>query len=161
MVLADTALDADTIRRACAQRHGTGIVPLHPERVLEVAKPRPKVWSFVAERKAEDFSPVRLPAGQGRFVAPRRIARCRLGPKVKTPTFSVHRERRGLHSLGEVQRVFSTTVQADEGVGVTVQKIRVRNDHKRTVADWVERSTLRWQRELFVKELKSTRGLHR
>jgi len=160
VVLGDTAFDADTIRSACAERHWTWIVPLNPERVLEVAKPRPKVWSLVAELKAEDFTPVRLTPGQGRFVAQRRIARCRLGPKVKTRTFYVHRERRLVHSLGDVQLVFSTKVKPEEGVGVTVQKILVSNDHKRTTADLVELYTLRWQIELFFKELKSTLGLH-
>lgn len=160
VVLGDTAFEADTIRSACDQRQWTWIVPLNPERVLEVAKPRPKVWSLVAELKAEDFTPVRLTPGQGPFVAQRRIARCRLGPKVKTRTFYVYGERRLVHSLGDVQLVFSTKVKPEEGVDVAVEKILVSNDHKRTVAALVELYTLRWQIELFFKELKSTLGLH-
>jgi hypothetical protein len=160
IVLGDTAFDADTIRTACAERHWTWIVPLNPERVLEVAKPRPKVWSLVKELKAEQFTPVRLTPGQEPFVAQRRVARCRLGPKVKTRTFYVHRERRQVHSLGEVQLVFSTKVKPAPGVAVEVQKILVTNDRKRTAAAVVELYTLRWQIELFFKELKSTLGLH-
>jgi Transposase DDE domain len=160
VVLGDTAFDADTIRTACAERQWTWIVPLNPERVLEVAKPRPKVWSLVPELKAEQFTPVRLTPGQGPFVAQRRVARCRLGPKVKTRTFYVHRERREVHSLGAVQLVFSTKVKPETGVAVTVQKILVSNDRKRSAAAVVELYTLRWQIELFFKELKSTLGLH-
>jgi hypothetical protein len=160
VVLGDTAFDADTIRTACAERHWTWIVPLNPERVLEVAKPRPKVWSLVQELKAEQFTPVRLTPGQGSFVAQRRVARCRLGPKVKTRTFYVHRERRAVHSLGDVQLVFSTKVKPEQGVAVEVQKILVTNDLKRTAAALVELYSLRWQIELFFKELKSTLGLH-
>jgi hypothetical protein len=160
VVLGDTAFDADTIRTACAARHWTWIVPLNPERVLEVAKPRPKVWSLVKELKAEQFTPVRLTPGQGSFVAQRRVARCRLGPKVKTRTFYVHRERRAVHSLGDVQLVFSTKVKPELGVAVDVQKILVTNDLKRTAAAVVELYSLRWQIELFFKELKSTLGLH-
>lgn len=160
VVLGDTAFDADTIRTACAERRWTWIVPLNPERVLEVAKPRPKVWSLVQELKAEQFTPVRLTPGQGSFVAQRRVARCRLGPKVKTRTFYVHRERREVHSLGDVQLVFSTKVKPQEGVAVEVQKILVTNDQKRTAAAVVELYSLRWQIELFFKELKGTLGLH-
>jgi Transposase DDE domain len=160
VVLGDTAFDAQSIRTACAERRWTWIVPLNPERVLEVVKPRPKVWSLVTELKAEQFTPVRLTPGQGAFVAQRRVARCRLGPKVKTRTFYVHRERREVHSLGEVQLVFSTKVKPALGAAVAVQKILVTNDLKRTAAVVVELYSLRWQIELFFKELKSTLGLH-
>lgn len=160
VVLGDTAFDAEVIREACAERQWTWIVPLNPERVLEGAKPRPKVWSLVKELKAEPFTPVRLTPGQGPFVAQRRVARCRLGPKVKTRTFYVHPERRQVHSLGEVQLVFSTKGKPVPGGAVDVQKILVTNDLTRTAASVVELYTLRWQIELFFKELKSTLGFH-
>jgi Transposase DDE domain len=160
VVLGDTAFEADTIRRACAERQWTWIVPLNPERVLAGAKPRPKVWSLVQELKAEQFTPIRLRAGQGPFVAQRRVARCRLGPKVKARTYYVHRERRAVHNLGEVQLVFSTKVKPEPGVSVAVQKVLVTNDRQRTAAAVLELYSLRWQIELFFKELKSTLGLH-
>ncbi len=160
VVLGDTAFDADTIRGACAERHWTWIVPLNPERVFAGAKPRPKVWSLVKGLKAEQFTPVRLTPGQGPFVAQRRVARCRLGPKVKTRTFYVHRERRAVHNVGDVQLVFSTKVKPQKGVAVEVQKILMTNDRQRTAAAVVELYSLRWQIELFFKELKSTLGLH-
>jgi hypothetical protein len=160
VVLGDTAFDADTIRTACAERHWTWIVPVNPERVFAGAKPRPKVRSLVQELVAKQFTPVRLLPGQGPFVAQRRVARCRLGPKLKARTFYVHRERREVHSVGEVQLVFSTKVKPQEGVVVDVQKILMTNDRKRTAAAVVELYSLRWQIELFFKELKSTLGLH-
>jgi hypothetical protein len=160
VVLGDTAFDADTIRDACAERHWTWIVPLNPERVFAGAKPRPKVWSLAKELKAEQFTPVRLHPGQGPFVAQRRVARCRLGPKVKTRTFYVHRERRAVHNVGDVQLVFSTKVKPQPGGAVEVQKILMTNDRQRSAAAVVELYSLRWQIELFFKELKSTLGLH-
>jgi DDE family transposase len=160
VVLGDTAFDADTIRTACAKRQWIWIVPVNPERVLAGAKPRPKVRSLVPELEAKQFTPVRLLPGQGPFVAQRRVARCRLGPKVKARTFYVHRERREVHSVGDVQLVFSTTVKPQQGVAVDVQKILMTNDRKRTAAAVVELYALRWQIELFFKELKSTLGLH-
>jgi hypothetical protein len=161
VVLGDTAFDADTVRAACAERHWSWIVPLNPERVWAGPKgQRPKVWSLVKELEAPQFTPVRLTPGQGAYTAQRRVARCRLGPKVKTRTFYVHRERRAVHSVGEVQLVFSTNVKPQHGVAVEVQKILMTNDLKRTAAEVVELYSLRWQIELFFKELKSTLGLH-
>ena len=158
IVLGDTAFDADVIRRACAARGWTWIVPLNPERVLEGAKPRPKVRSLAQELKGERFTPVRLNPGRGPYVARRRAARCRLGPHSKTRTFYVHQERRRVHSLGEVQLVFSTKEQPRAGAAVAVQKVLVTNDVRRSASAVVELYDLRWQIELFFKELKSTLG---
>jgi hypothetical protein len=59
-----------------------------------------------------------------------------------------------------VQLVFSSTVKPQPGGAVTVQKILMTNDRKRTAAAVVELYTLRWPIELFFKELQSTLGLH-
>lgn len=160
IVLGDTAFDADTIRGACAERHWTWIVPLNPERVLAGAKPRPKVSSLAQDLQADQFTPVRLQPGRGPFVAQRRVARCRLGPKVKPRTFYVHRERRAVHHVGDVQLVFSTSLKPQAGQAVAVQKVLMTNDRRRSAAAVVELYSLRWQIELFFKELKSTLGLH-
>lgn len=161
VVLGDTAFDAKSIRAACAERQWTWIVPVNPERVCAGPKgQRPRVRSLVKELRAQSFNPVRLTPGQGAFVAQRRVARCRLGPKVKTRTFYVHRERREVHKVGPVQLVFSTKVKPVPGAAVEVQKILMTNDLQRTAAAVVELYALRWQIELFFKELKSTLGLH-
>ena len=161
VVLGDTAFDAECIRDACAARGFSWIVPMNPERVLAGPKgKRPKVRSLVEEFSVKQFAPIRLTPGQGRLVAQRRIARCRLGPKVKTRTWYVHGERRKVHSVGEVQLVFSAKELPKRGKRVQVEKILMTNDCRRSVAEVVELYTLRWQIELFFKELKSTLGLH-
>jgi hypothetical protein len=161
MVLGDTAFDAKCIRDACAARGFTWIVPMNPERVLAGPKgERPKVRSLVAKFSASQFAPVRLTPGKGQFVAQRRIAPCRLGPKVKTRTWYVHGERRKLHSVGEVQIVFSAKEEPKRGKPVKVEKILLTNDCTRSLAEVVELYTLRWQIEMFFKELKSTLGFH-
>jgi hypothetical protein len=161
VVLGDTAFDAECIRDACAARGFTWIVPMNPERVLAGPKgKRPKVRSLVEKFSARQFAPVRLTPGTGRFVAQRRIAPCRLGPKVKTRTWYVHQERRKVHSVGEVQIVFSAKEKPKRGQPVAVEKILMTNDCGRSVAEVVELYTLRWQIELFFKELKSTLGFH-
>jgi hypothetical protein len=161
VVLGDTAFDAKSIRAACAARGFVWIVPVNPERVLAGPKGRrPKVSSLVKGMSADQFAPVRLTPGKGAVVAQRRIARCRLGPKVKTRTFYVHRERRAVHSVGEVQLIFSTREKPKTGKRVAVHKILMTNDRRRSAAAVVELYDLRWQIELFFKELKSTLGLH-
>jgi len=161
VVLGDTAFDAACIRDACAARGWTWIVPMNPERVLAGPRgKRPKVRSLIEGLSASQLAPVRLTPGQGRFVAQRRIARCRLGPKAKTRTYYVHGERRRVHSVGEVRIVFSSTEQPKRDQPVQVAKILLTNDCKRSVAEAVELYTLRWQIELFFKELKGTLGFH-
>jgi hypothetical protein len=161
VVLGDTAFDAETIRDACAARSFCWIVPLNPERVLAGAKgQRPKVSSLVTKLSAKQFAPVRFTPSAGPYVAQRRVARCRLGPKMKSRTFYVHRERRAVHNVGDVQLVFSTKLKPETGKPVAVQKILMTNDRQRSAAAIVELYALRWQIELFFKELKSTLGVH-
>jgi hypothetical protein len=161
VVLGDTAFDAATIRAACDDRGFFWIVPINPERVLAGKKgQRPKVWSLVEDSSAEQFAPVRLTPAKGPWVAQRRVARCRLGPKAKARTFYVHQERRAVHSVGDVHLVFSSKVKPKPGEPVCVQKILMTNDPRRQAAAVVALYDLRWQIELFFKELKGSLGLH-
>jgi len=158
VVLGDTAFDAQVIRQACDERHYSWIVPMNPERVLAGAKPRPQVKSLVPGLMAKQFQPVRLYPGQGRYVAMRRVSLYRLGPKVKARTFYVHSESRAVHSVGNVLLVFSTRTTPQAGPELDVQKILMTNHVALTAAAVVELYDLRWQIELFFKELKSTFG---
>jgi hypothetical protein len=158
VVLGDTAFDAEVIRAACAKRDYTWIVPMNPERVLAGPKPRPKVWALAKGLTAQQFKPVRLYPNRGRYVAMRRVSAYRLGPKVKPRTFYVHQESRDVHSVGEVLLVFSTRTCPSSGQKLEVQKILMTNDRSLKAAEVVELYDLRWQIELFFKELKSTLG---
>ncbi len=73
VVLGDTAFDAAPLQEACAQRGFSWLVSMNLERVLEQAKPRPKVWSLAASMTSDQFAPVKLTPGKGRFVE-RRLA---------------------------------------------------------------------------------------
>jgi hypothetical protein len=161
VVLGDTAFDAACIRAACAARGYTWIVPLNPERV--VAGPRgqrPKVRSLVKDLQAGQLVEIRLHAGKGRYVAYRRVSPCRVGPKVKPRTYYVHQRRQAVHSVGEVQLIFSTRTKPSDNQPVEVQKILMTNDLEASAQEIVEWYGLRWQIELFFKELKSTLGFH-
>lgn len=161
VVLGDTAFDAKCIRAACAPRQYTWIVPLNPERV--VAGPpgkRPKVRSLVNGLSADQIREIRLHAGKGPYVAQRRVSPWRVGSKVKPRTYYVHQRRQAVHSVGEVQLVFSTKSKPNPKRSVEVQKILMTNDLSLSAQHIVELYGLRWQIELFFKELKSTLGFH-
>jgi hypothetical protein len=160
VVLGDTAYEAASIRRACAARGFLWIMPMNQERVLAGKKgQRPKVRTLLAGLKPEQFVRVRFTPGQGDYAAHRRVSRCRIGPKAKSRTFYVLQERREIHSVGMVTLVFSTKEQPQKGRAVPVQKILLSNGRFR-VSELVELYDLRWQIELFFKELKSTLGFH-
>jgi hypothetical protein len=158
VVLGDTAFEAQDIRAACAERRWTWVVPLNPERVLAGPKPRPKVLSLVQDLSAERFEAVRLVPGQGPLAAQRRAARCRVGPQAKARTYQVQAERRAVHNVGDVLLVFSTKEEPKAGEPVKVQKVLLTNAPSWTAAQVVNLYDLRWQIELFFKELKSTLG---
>jgi hypothetical protein len=158
VVLGDTAFDAEVIREACSKHNYTWIVPMNGERVLAGPKPRPKVSSLAQELTAKSFKPVRLHPSQGQYVAVRRLSAYRLGPKVKPRTFYAHQESRDVHSVGKVQLVFSTRTCPSAGQKVEVQKILMTNNRSLKAAEVVELYDLRWQIELYFKELKSTLG---
>jgi hypothetical protein len=160
VVLGDTAYEAASIREACAGRGFTWIVPMNPERVLAGRKgQRRKVRSLLEDLKPEQFVCVRFTPGKGAYAAQRRVSRYRIGPKAKKRTFYVHEERREVHSIGMATLIFSTKEQPSEGRAVSVQKILISNSRLRA-SEVVELYDLRWQIELFFKELKSTLGAH-
>jgi hypothetical protein len=161
VVLGDTAFDAQVIRSACQERRYSWIVPMNPERVLMGPKPRPKVKSLSIGLTAEQFQAVRLYPNKGKYVAMRRLSAYRMGPKVKPRVYYTHSEDRTVHSVGGVRLVFSTREQPRSGVEPQVQKILMTNDRSLDAAEVVELYDLRWQIELFFKELKSTLGFDR
>jgi hypothetical protein len=159
VVLGDTAFDAESVREACADRHYDWITPVNAERVLAGRKPRPKVRSLVSGLRPGQFHTIRLFPSQGELAVYRRVSQYRIGPKVKPRTYYVHQERRDVHSVGEVQLVFSTRKSPKDHGKVEVEKILMTNNLKLSTRMIVELYTLRWQIELFFKELKSTLGM--
>ena len=159
-VLGDTAYESEEVRTACAERAWRWIMPANPERVLAGAKPRPKLSSRLLTLNAAELAVIRLMPGKGAHVAQRRVARCRIGPKAKPRTFYAHKERLQVHSVGEVQVVFSMKEkpQNDQPLQRDQTKILMSNDPRLSLAEIVELYDLRWQIELFFKELKSVLG---
>ena len=161
VVLGDTAYDAEVIHDACADRGYSWIFPCNAERVLAGPKgKRPKVRSLLKDWSKWSRQTVRLAPGQGAYAVYRRLSPHRVGPKAKTRTFYVHQERQQVHSVGEVRIVFSTTKENLKTATPDDVKILMTNDLRLSVREVVELYSLRWQIELFFKELKSTLGFH-
>lgn len=159
VVVGDSAFDAEPIHAACRRRQFRYVLSLNGDRRLEQAPPRPQVVSLADAWTADQYQPVRLMPGTGRFVAQRRSAACRVGPHAKARTFYVHEERCAVANLGPVRVVFSTKQDLRAGRAVRVQKVLVTNDLESPVADIIEIYDLRWQIELLFKELKGRLGL--
>jgi hypothetical protein len=160
-VLGDTAYEAVVIQEACRARGYSWIFPCNPERVLAGPKgQRPKVRSLLKDWSSWSRQTLRLAPGQGPYAVYRRLSPHRIGPKAKPRTYYVHQERRQVHSVGEVRLVFSTTKKDLVTATADDVKILMTNDLRLSARDLVERYSLRWQIELFFKEIKSTLGFH-
>ena len=161
IVLGDTAYDAQVVQEACAARGYDWIFPSNPERVLAGPKgKRPKVRSLLKDWSSFSLQTIRLAPGQGKYAVYRRLSPHRIGPKAKTRTFYVHQERLNVRSVGEVRLVFSTAKAQLAPATPDDVKILMTNNHKFSAREIVELYSLRWQIELFFKELKSTLGFH-
>jgi hypothetical protein len=161
IVLGDTAYEAQVVHEACAARGYDWIFPCNPERVLAGPKgKRPQVRSLLKDWSSFSLQTVRLAPGQGRYAVYRRLSPHRIGPKAKPRTFHVHQERLRVRSVGEVRLVFSTAKAQLATATPDDVKILMTNNLKFSAREIVELYSLRWQIELFFKELKSTLGFH-
>lgn len=160
-VLGDTAYDAAVVRDACEQRGYKWIFPSNPERVLAGPRGhRPKVRSLLKDWSKWSRQTVRFAQAQGKWAVYRRLSAHRIGPKAKPRTYYVHEERREVRSVGRVRLVFSTMKENLKTATADNVKILMTNAFELKVRDVIELYSLRWQIELFFKELKSTFGFH-
>lgn len=161
IVLGDTAYEAQVVQEACAARGYDWIFPSNPERVLAGPKgKRPQVRSLLKDWSSFSLQTIRLAPGQGKYAVYRRLSPHRIGPKAKPRTFYVHQERLNVRSVGEVRLVFSTAKAQLAKATPDDVKILMTNNQKFSVREIVELYSLRWQIELFFKELKSSLGFH-
>jgi hypothetical protein len=161
VVLGDTAFDANALLATCGRRHFTFVVAMNGDRVLAGEQRQTKVTDLAAGWAAQDYTPVRLTPGEGRYEAQRRAAACRVGLRKKSRTFWVHPEDLEVHNVGTARVLYSTMHEPVAGQAIKPQKVLLSNDTRRSVAALVELYDLRWQIELFFKELKSILGLAR
>jgi hypothetical protein len=159
IVIGDTAYDAQVVRQACDERGYTWIVPANPERVYEgQTGARPKLRSRLKDWTSLSLKTIRLRASTGKYADYRRLSKWRVGPKQKSRVYYAHQEKLEVRSVGRVQLVFSTMKPELKTASPDDVKILMTNATELSVSDVIELYSLRWQIELFFKELKSTLG---
>lgn len=159
VVLGDTAYDAQVVRDACDEREYTWIFPANPERVYEGPQgSRPKLRSRLKDWTSLSLKTIRLRASTGKYAEYRRLSRWRVGPKQKQRVYYAYQEKLDVRSVGRVQLVFSTMKPNLKKATPDDVKILMTNAVDLSLSEIIELYTLRWQIELFFKELKSTLG---
>jgi hypothetical protein len=160
VVLGDTAYDAEVVHEACAKRGYTWIFPANPERVYEgIRGQRPKLRSRLKDWTGLSLRTIRFQPSTGKYADYRRISRYRLGPKQKPRVYYAHQEKLDVRSVGRVQLVFSTTKHNLKNATPDDVKILMTSATQMSMTEVIELYSVRWQIELFFKELKSTLGV--
>jgi len=158
-VLGDTAYDAEIVRAACDEQGYIWIFPANPERVFEGPKgQRPKLRSRLQDWTSLSLTTIRLRASTGKFAVYRRLSKWRVGSKTKPRVYYAYQEEQEVRSVGRVQLVFSTRKPDLKSATPDDVKILMTNALHLSLTDVIELYSLRWQIELFFKELKSTFG---
>ena len=160
IVIGDTAYDAQVVRDACREKGYIWIFPANPERVYEgPTGRRPKLRSRLKDWTSRSLTAIRLQASTGKYAAYRRLSPWRVGPKVKPRVYYASQEKSDVRSVGRVQLVFSTRKPDLATATPDDVKILMTNATDLSLRDVLELYSLRWQIELFFKELKSTLGM--
>lgn len=159
LLLGDTAFDAEQIQTACKKRRFDWITPANPERVLVGKKPRKKLAEVSKDFTAETMTRVELCPGLGRWWRHQRGSKDKAWRGKYARRYFTRTETLNVHNVGEVQVVFSTTIQPQSGQAVEVQKILLTNLLHWSVEEIVAAYSARWQIEIFFKEMKSDLGM--
>ena len=160
-VLGDTAFDAQVMRQACDRRGFFWIFPCNANRVFAGPRgQRPRVHSRISKLSKDLFTAIRLSQTGGKYVSQRRLSRHRKRAKQKTRTYYVHSEKRQVHSVGQIMLVFSSTQMNQKQPKRESTKVLMTNAMHLSARQIVELYCVRWQIELFFKELKSVLGMH-
>jgi hypothetical protein len=159
IVLGDSAYDAQVVREACQRRGYKWIFPCNAERVYPGTRgKRKKLRSRLEDWNQLSVKRHRLQASTGKYANYRRLSKYRVGPKMKNQDFYVHQEKVEVHNVGYVQLVFSTMKKNLQNATPDDVKILMTNAVNMKVDEILELYSLRWQIELFFKELKSCLG---
>ena len=160
-VLGDTAFDAQVMRDACDRRGWWWIFPCNANRVFAGPRgKRPGVHSRISKLSNDLFTTIRLSQTGGKYASQRRLSRHRKCAKQKNRKYYVHSEKRQVHSVGQIMLVFSSTKLNKKKPKREATKVLMTNAMHLSARQVVELYCVRWQIELFFKELKSVLGMH-
>lgn len=159
IVLGDTAYESSVVEEACEEKGYTWVFPANPERVYEgPTGQRPRLRSRLKDWTSLSLKTIRLRASTGKYADYRRLSKWRVGPKTKSRVYYAYQEKRAVRNVGDVQLVFSTMKPDLKKATPDDVKILLTNATWLSVREVLELYSLRWQIELFFKELKSTLG---
>ena len=162
VVVGDTAFEAKQIRKACAKRHYHWVAPINPERVLAGASAaeRPKVLSLAEHLEARDFHQTSFRLDRGELACMARVSWHRSRSGKHQRVYWVHRRTAEVHSVGEVVLLFSNKKgPATTAEGVSEPKVLMSDARRASTQDLLRWYALRWQVELFFKEMKGQLGM--
>jgi hypothetical protein len=159
VVLGDTAYDAQVVQQACDKRGYLWIFPANPERVYQGPQgQRPQLRSRLKDWSRLSRRTIKLRASTGEYARYRRISQWRVGLKQKPRVYNAYQEKREVRRVGSVLLVFSTTKLNLAKATPDDVKILMTNATHWSMREVIQLYSLRWQIELFFKELKSTLG---
>jgi hypothetical protein len=158
-VVGDTAFEAKQIRRACRQRDAHWVVPINPERRLAGAKPRPKVLSLCQQLKTQDFRRVSFRLDQGELAPLARVSPSRIRSSKHQRVYWVQQRTADVLSVGRVVLLFSNQQDPSQAKAAVVQKVLMSNALAAGAEELLLWYALRWQVELFFKEMKGQLGM--
>ncbi|MCA9108078.1 MAG: transposase, partial [Planctomycetales bacterium] len=159
VVLGDTAYESSVVEHACEEKGYTWVFPANPERVFEgPTGQRPKLRSRLKDWTSLSLKTIRLRASTGKYADYRRLSKWRVGPKMKARVYYAYQEKRAVRNVGDVLLVFSTMKPDLQKATPDDVKILLTNATWLSLREVIELYSLRWQIELFFKELKSTLG---
>ena len=159
VVVGDTAFEAKQVRRACRGRDAHWVVPVNPERRLATDKPRPKVLSLCSSLLAPDFRRVSFRLGEGELAPMARVSPGRTRSSKHQRVYWVHQRTADVLSVGQVVLLFSSKQDPSTTRAVKVQKVLMSNAVQAGAGQLLLWYALRWQVELFFKEMKGELGM--
>ena len=160
-VLGDTAFDAQVMRNACHRRGYRWVFPCNANRVFAGPQgKRSRISSRIGKLTNDLLTTIRISQTGGKYANQRRLSQHRSNAKKKTRTYYVHSEKRQVHSVGQVMLVFSSTRLNRKKPKRESTKILMTNATHLSAREVIELYCVRWQIELFFKELKSILGMH-
>lgn len=163
LVLGDTAYESKAVRKACRKVGANWIVPINPERRFAGKDgERARVRSRVAELTASMFSATRFSPAQGSLANYRRPSLSQQkNRKCQHTEYYTVTENHDVHNVGPVRLVFSRKHKPleNERCEAKTLKILMTNARHWSCQQIVEYYSLRWQIELFFKELKDQLGM--
>ena len=158
-VLGDTAYDAQVVHEVCAKKGYFWISPVNTSRVFEGTKGnRPEVRSRLKDWCHLSLKTIKIHSSKSEYAGYRRLSRWRIGSKVKPRTYYAHLETRQVRSVGKVNLVYSTTKQELKKATPDDVKILMTNAMHLSLSQVIDLYSVRWQIELFFKEIKSRLG---